>query len=117
MAPDDDDKTSLCLAFILERLRAHRHHQQQQQQQGAPATPLVVGLNGVQGVGKPTLVAALAGALAARGVPAVVCSIDDFYLAREDQEALAAAHPDNPLVQHRGLPGRLGRARCCWLLG
>lgn len=31
-------------------------------------------------------------------------SIDDFYLSHEDQLKLAAAHSDNPLVQHRGQP-------------
>lgn len=31
-------------------------------------------------------------------------SIDDFYLSHEDQLRLAAAHPDDPLVQHRGQP-------------
>lgn len=31
-------------------------------------------------------------------------SIDDFYLAHEDQMQLAADHSHNPLVQHRGQP-------------
>lgn len=31
-------------------------------------------------------------------------SIDDLYLPHAQQEALAKAHPDNPLVQHRGQP-------------
>lgn len=34
----------------------------------------------------------------------LVCSIDDLYLPHSDQLALAAAHPTNPLVQHRGQP-------------
>lgn len=34
----------------------------------------------------------------------VILSIDDFYLTRQDQLQLASAHPDNPLVQHRGQP-------------
>jgi D-glycerate 3-kinase len=33
-----------------------------------------------------------------------VLSIDDLYLPHDKQEALAKAHPDNPLVQHRGEP-------------
>lgn len=32
-------------------------------------------------------------------------SIDDLYLPRDAQSALAAAHPENPLIQHRGQPG------------
>ena len=31
-------------------------------------------------------------------------SIDDFYLAHEDQVQLASEHPTNPLIQHRGQP-------------
>ena len=31
-------------------------------------------------------------------------SIDDFYLPHHLQLALASAHPNNPLVQHRGQP-------------
>jgi D-glycerate 3-kinase len=30
--------------------------------------------------------------------------LDDFYLRHADQVALASAHPDNNLVQHRGQP-------------
>ena len=37
-------------------------------------------------------------------MPTVVLSIDDLYLPHSKQEALAKAHPDNPLVQHRGQP-------------
>ncbi len=32
-------------------------------------------------------------------------SIDDFYLPHSAQRALAAAHPHNRLIQHRGEPG------------
>ncbi|UNI21895.1 Glycerate 3-kinase [Purpureocillium takamizusanense] len=129
MAPTfEDDKAPICIPFILERLRAHREQQQQHHHDhnhhhqasssaaaaeraagdhvSAPAPPpLLIGLNGMQGVGKTTLVAALAGALEARGVRTLVCSVDDFYLTHADQRALAAAHPDNALVQHRGEPG------------
>ncbi|KAL8810251.1 MAG: hypothetical protein Q9223_005189 [Gallowayella weberi] len=34
----------------------------------------------------------------------IVLSIDDFYLTHDDQLRLAADHPDNPLIQHRGQP-------------
>jgi D-glycerate 3-kinase len=37
-------------------------------------------------------------------LPTVVCSIDDLYLSHADQVNLAKAHPDNPLLQHRGQP-------------
>jgi D-glycerate 3-kinase len=34
-----------------------------------------------------------------------VLSVDDFYLPHSAQRALAAAHPHNRLIQHRGEPG------------
>lgn len=37
-------------------------------------------------------------------LPTAVLSIDDLYLPHSQQQALAKAHPDNPLVQHRGQP-------------
>lgn len=37
-------------------------------------------------------------------LPTVTLSLDDIYLTHSDQVALAQAHPDNPLVQHRGQP-------------
>lgn len=92
-----DDKTPICIPFILSQLELHRA--------AHPEVPFVVGLNGVQGAGKTTLVRALCLALEDRSVPTLACSIDEFYLTRADQVALAAAHPDNALVQHRGEPG------------
>jgi D-glycerate 3-kinase len=92
-----DDKSPICIPFILERLRQHT----------SSAKPFIIGLNGVQGVGKTTLVKALADTLRHQeGLETLVVSIDDFYLRREDQVALAASQPDNALVQVRGEPGR-----------
>merc|ERR1712000_183962 len=82
---------------ILSQLRQHRDE--------APDRPFVIGLNGIQGAGKSTLVKALCLALEEENVPTLVCSIDEFYLTRADQVALAESHPDNALVQHRGEPG------------
>jgi len=94
-----DDKSPVCIPFLLDRLRAH-------QGGGRPDRPFVVGLNGVQGVGKTTLVRALAAALQQREtLSTLVVSIDDFYLPRADQLRLAEEHPANGLVQYRGQPG------------
>ncbi|KAG6059934.1 hypothetical protein E4U17_005393 [Claviceps sp. LM77 group G4] len=105
----DNDPLGICLPFIhthLSHLQQARHHSHNR--------PLIIGLNGVQGVGKTTLVAALAAALAAEnpknnggndGVKTLVFSLDDFYLTHEDQRALSEANPGNALVQHRGEPG------------
>lgn len=96
-----DDKSEHCIPFILSRLEAHRANH-------ATTTPppFFLGLNGVQGAGKSTLVATLCATLAAPpySLPTVVLSIDDLYLPHTQQLALANAHPDNPLVQHRGQP-------------
>ncbi|AEO60569.1 hypothetical protein MYCTH_58873 [Thermothelomyces thermophilus ATCC 42464] len=97
-----DDKSPIIIPWILSRIGEHR----KQHPDRAEQRPFIVGLNGVQGVGKTTLVRALAETLQEReGLPTLVVSIDDFYLTHADQLALAAAHPDNALVQHRGEPG------------
>ncbi|EGR52040.1 uncharacterized protein TRIREDRAFT_56117 [Trichoderma reesei QM6a] len=111
-----DDKSPICIPFILNRLKLHHqkhhhhHHQQQQQQtlsnnENNPPPPLIIGLNGLQGIGKSTLVGPLAETLANQGIPTLVCSIDDFYLTHEEQVQLARENPDNALWQVRGEPG------------
>ncbi|KAL7941457.1 P-loop containing nucleoside triphosphate hydrolase protein [Trichoderma barbatum] len=91
-----DEKVQICTSFLLEHLSNHHAHQQ---------SPLVVGLNGMQGVGKTTLVASLAENLNRDGISTVVLSMDDFYLTHEEQVKLAEENPDNALFQHRGQPG------------
>ncbi len=94
-----DDKSPHCIPFILSHLHIHQSH--------SPDSPFFIGLNGVQGAGKTTLVKALSETLRNQeGLEALVLSIDDLYLKHEDQIALARNNPDNPLVQHRGEPGR-----------
>lgn len=95
-----DDKSPHCLPFILSRLRAHQSQNLN--------TPFFIGLNGVQGAGKTTLVKALSATLRdEEHLETLVCSIDDLYLNHEDQVKLARRHPQNPLVQHRGEPGMI----------
>jgi len=71
----------------------------------ARTRPLVVGLQAPQGAGKTTLVTHLLRRLSERGLRGAGVSIDDFYLTRAGQLALAAAHPGNPYLEHRGYPG------------
>lgn len=51
-----DDKSGICIPFILRRLETHR--QRYVGVENAP--PLFLGINGVQGAGKSTLVRELA---------------------------------------------------------
>lgn len=71
----------------------------------ATRRPLVIGLQAPQGAGKTTLVTHLLRRLEERGLRGAGVSIDDFYLTREEQLALAAANPGNPYLEHRGYPG------------
>lgn len=48
-----DDKSEHCVPFILEHIKAHHQHYASK---GEKAPPFFVGLNGVQGAGKTTLV-------------------------------------------------------------
>ncbi|KAK3949115.1 P-loop containing nucleoside triphosphate hydrolase protein [Pseudoneurospora amorphoporcata] len=92
-----DDKSPLCIPFILSKIAEYNN---------TLPHPFIIGLNGVQGVGKTTLVKALAETLQEReGLNTLVVSIDDFYLTHEDQLRLAEENSDNALVQYRGEPG------------
>lgn len=63
----------------------------------------VYGLSGLQGTGKSTLAAQLAGAARARGLRVATLSLDDVYLDRPQREALA--REVHPLLATRGPPG------------
>ncbi|RCS29098.1 kinase [Rhodanobacter denitrificans] len=65
--------------------------------------PYILGLSGLQGSGKSTLARVMKAAAEARGWPAEVLSLDDFYYARSDREALA--RDVHPLLRSRGVPG------------
>lgn len=97
MSTFTDDKAPICIPFITEHLETHLR--------ASPDRPLIIGLNGMQGVGKTSLVAPLAAALEKRNIRTLVFSIDDFYLPHSEQVSLALSHPDNALLQHRGEPG------------
>ncbi|EPY50376.1 glycerate kinase [Schizosaccharomyces cryophilus OY26] len=68
--------------------------------------PFILGISGPQGSGKSTLALTLKEAMERKkGKVVVNISLDDFYLTHEEQVALGKSHPDNPLIQHRGLAG------------
>lgn len=65
--------------------------------------PLLVGLTGGQGSGKSTLAERMPEALAARGLRAMVLSLDDLYLTKAERQRLA--REVHPLFATRGVPG------------
>jgi len=77
-----------------------------QQVRATVRRPVMMGVSAPQGAGKTTLTRQLVGAFSeVFGLRAIAISIDDFYLRRADQLALAAVHPGNPYLEHRGFPG------------
>jgi D-glycerate 3-kinase len=71
----------------------------------AGSRALCVGVCAPQGAGKTTLCAKLEQLLASRGLRAASVSIDDVYLTRDEQLALAARHAGNRYLAVRGYPG------------
>ena len=67
--------------------------------------PLCVGLSAPQGCGKTTLVTAFEELFESEDMTCVSVSLDDFYLTRKEQVALAEGHSSNELLQVRGNAG------------
>ncbi|MEO6925713.1 MAG: kinase, partial [Rhodanobacter sp.] len=65
--------------------------------------PYILGLSGLQGSGKSTLARVMKAQARARGWATEVLSLDDFYYARSEREALA--RDVHPLLRTRGVPG------------
>lgn len=67
--------------------------------------PALVGLQCLQGGGKTTICDSLELLSRRDGLNCVVASIDDFYKTHAELLALAARHPEDPMLHGRGLPG------------
>jgi D-glycerate 3-kinase len=67
--------------------------------------PLVLGLSGPQGCGKSTLAADLVAGFGWLGLRATCFSVDDVYLRRDEQVALAERFPGAAIFADRGFPG------------
>src|ERR1700676_3604665 len=91
--------THLAVDHIIGLLSGHREK--------GDYTPLFVGIQGPQGIGKSTLTCNLVEALAVspHQLTAVALSIDDFYLPHTALASLAANNPGNKLLNGRGEPG------------
>jgi D-glycerate 3-kinase len=79
------------VAHVLQRV-AHSPH------------PVFVAVQGPQGSGKTYLSAQLK-SLLPQSLNVALLSVDDLYLPHHSLVALAADHPDNPLLSGRGQPG------------
>jgi D-glycerate 3-kinase len=91
-----DELEAILTARVCAALAEHRRSE---------ARALCVGVAAPQGAGKSTLCAALEARLAAAGLRAATLSVDDVYLTRAEQIAVAAAHAANPYLAVRGYPG------------
>ncbi|KAF2395754.1 P-loop containing nucleoside triphosphate hydrolase protein [Trichodelitschia bisporula] len=100
VADISDEKAQHCIPFILEQYNSFLKHKPS----GTSIPVFFVGINGIQGVGKTTLVRNLVSDLNARGLNTVALSIDDFYLTHEEQFRLRS-NSGNPLFAVRGNPG------------
>lgn len=67
------------------------------------STMTILGICGAQGSGKSTLADQLALMLGENGVSALVLSMDDFYLTKQQRETLGKEI--HPLLKTRGVPG------------
>jgi D-glycerate 3-kinase len=65
--------------------------------------PYILGLSGLQGSGKSTLARVIKAQAQVRGWPTEILSLDDFYYARSEREALG--QQIHPLLRTRGVPG------------
>jgi D-glycerate 3-kinase len=76
------------------------------QKNGSDRTgPLMIGISAPQGCGKTTMTDLLEAAFRAQGKSVATMSLDDFYLTFEDQNALAAEHKGNHMLEFRGNAG------------
>lgn len=82
-----------------------RSQQGQQPSSSSPAFATAIGLSAPQGCGKTTLVDLLVDRFASDGLSCASVSFDDFYLTGAEQDAVAATHPSNPMLQVRGNAG------------
>jgi D-glycerate 3-kinase len=96
-----------CKALVVgeKEKQKQKEEEEEEEEEDVETSAIGIGLSAVQGCGKTTLVRFLTDRFAADGLVCAAVSFDDFYLTGADQDAVAAAHPDNPLLQVRGNAG------------
>lgn len=67
--------------------------------------PFFIGISAPQGAGKTTLTQFMMRLFQHEKISSVTISIDDFYLSRVEQVALAKKYTSEPYLQQRGYPG------------
>ncbi|KAF8752024.1 hypothetical protein RHS01_07871 [Rhizoctonia solani] len=89
-------RARLCADFIAKEIASSKFQR-----------PLFAGFQGPQGSGKTTLTNQIKTILGTLPTPihTIVFSIDDLYLPYDGLIQLGRTHPDNALLQGRGLPG------------
>mmetsp|Transcript_4507 Transcript_4507/g.13348 ORF Transcript_4507/g.13348 Transcript_4507/m.13348 type:complete len:408 (-) Transcript_4507:120-1343(-) len=91
--------------WIKAKMREHKEATSYSSSSEEAGPPLCVGLSAPQGCGKTTLVTAFEELFDSEGLTCVSMSLDDFYLTRREQVALAESHSENELLQVRGNAG------------
>src|SRR6266852_4114581 len=100
-------------AFELNAFIAFQHilvHLEALPHGSGTSSPIFVALQGPQGSGKTSVTERVKAMLAEDNEDhapyhLATLSIDDLYLPHAQLNALASAHPDNPFLRGRGLPG------------
>ncbi|KAF9788036.1 P-loop containing nucleoside triphosphate hydrolase protein [Thelephora terrestris] len=93
--------TEPAVGFMLRHILGCR------KQRAGATSPLVVGVQGPQGIGKSFLTEILRDELISPplNLSVALISLDDLYLPHSELARVADDHPHNPLLQGRGLPG------------
>ncbi|CAG8529411.1 7788_t:CDS:2 [Paraglomus occultum] len=100
-------KAQSVIQFIVERFK------DLSRQRRFPLKPLIVGISGIQGCGKTTLLSNVVRKLDQdHNLAAVSFSADDFYHTYEKQVQIKLNNSQNRLLEMRGLPGTHDVAFC-----
>ncbi|CAH7667152.1 P-loop containing nucleoside triphosphate hydrolase protein, partial [Phakopsora pachyrhizi] len=103
----------ILVKFLIEKLKIHRERDNDERVVDGGSSkgkrciePLIVGIQGPQGIGKSTTTEKVSRNLRRNHrVTNLILSLDDFYLTYEEQRGLESKDPSHKLIRGRGLPG------------